>query len=354
MMRTGTLIGGMTLSLGLLASALAVGAGADGAAGVALRETLKKQLQLSDSELTSLTRGRPIVKTLPSAMGREMNTAGGVRIQSAAMARFVDDFKTLKGFKTSQFIKQIEKFSDPPRLSDLDKLIVDQEDLDSLRECRIGACDVQLAAEDIKRFGAEVNWKSPDAAKTAASLYKAVLFAHLDKYRAGGVNQLLAYQDREATVRLAAETEAILTATPSILEHAPAFKHHIRRYPSGVSADVENFFYWSKETFGFKPVIGLNHVSVYTDADTGNVLIATTQIYASHYLDGSLGIHALLPDSMSPATEPGFYWLYTNRTRVGRLGGLLGAISRPIVQRRARAGLMKSMQQTKQRFEASR
>lgn len=352
-MRTRTLIGAMALSLGLLTATLAVAAGAAAGAGAVLRETLKKQLQLSDSELVSLTRGRPIVKTLPSAMGREMNTAGGVRIQSAAMARFVDDFKTLQGFKTSQFIKQIEKFSDPPRLSDLDKLIVEQEDIDSLRQCRVGACDVQLAAEDIKRFGAEVNWKSADAPKAAAALYKAVLFAHLDKYRAGGVNQLLAYQDREATVKLAAETDEILTATPSILEHAPAFRHHIRRYPSGGVESVENFFYWSKEQFGFKPVVGLNHVSVYTDAETGNVLIATTQIYASHYLDGSLGIHALLPDSMS-STEPGFYWLYTNRTRVGRLGGLLGTISRPIVQRRARAGLMKSMQQTKQRFEATR
>ena len=32
---------------------------------------------------------------------------------------------------------------------------------------------------------------------------------------------------------------------------------------------------------------------------------------------------------------------------------VLGALSRPIVQRRARAGLMKAMQQTKQRFEAA-
>jgi hypothetical protein len=355
-MRTRALIGMMTLSLVLLAATVAVTAvtaGADASVGAALRATLRKQLSLSDSELMSLTNGRPIVKTMPSAMGREMNTAGGVRIQSAAMARFVNQFKTLEGFKTSQFIKQIQKFSDPPKLSDLDALVLEQEDLDALRECRVGACDVQLAAGDIKRFNAEVNWRSPDAARAAASLYKAVLFAHLDKYRAGGMDQLLSYQDREATVKLAAEAEGILAATPSILEHAPAFKHHIRRYPAGASANIENFFYWSKETFGFKPVVGLNHVSVYTDADTGNVLIATTQIYASHYLDGSLGIHALLPDSMS-TNGPGFYWLYTNRTRIGRLGGLLGTIARPIAQRRARAGLMKSMQQTKQRFEAAR
>jgi hypothetical protein len=319
----------------------------------ALRTTLQRQLMLSDSELASLTHGRPIVKTLPAATGREMNTAGGVRIQSAAMSRFVRDFKTLEGFKTSQFIKQIQKFSDPPRVSDLDALVIEQEDIDSLRECRVAACDVQLAAEDIKRFTSEVNWKSPNAIRDATALYKAVLFAHLDKYRAGGMDQLLAYQDREATVRLAAETSDLLAATPSILAQAPAFQHHIRRFPAGASADMENFFYWSKETFGFKPVIVLHHVSVYTDAPTGNVLIATTQLYASHYLEGSIGIHALLPDSMS-AKEPGFYWLYMNRTRVGRLGGFLGTISRPIVARRARAGLMKSMQQTKQRFEASR
>lgn len=339
--------------MGLLAATIVATAGVDPNAGEALRTTLRNQLSLSDSELVSLTHGRPIVKTLPAAMGREMNTAGGVRIQSAAMARFVNQFKTLEGFKTSQFIKQIQKFSDPPRLSDLDALVLEQEDLDALRECRVGECDVQLAADDIKRFTAEVNWRSPEAPKAAASLYKAVLFAHLDKYRAGGMDQLLAYQDREATVRLATETEGLLTATPSILEHVPAFRHHIRRYPAGASANMENFFYWSKETFGFKPVVGLNHVSVYTDAATGNVLIATTQIYASHYLDGSLGIHALLPDSMS-ANEPGFYWLYTNRTRIGRLAGFLGTISRPIVSRRVRAGLLKSMQQTKQRFEAAR
>ncbi len=252
--------------------------------------------------MVSLTHGRPIVKTLPAAMGREMNTAGGVRIQSAAMARFVNQFKTLEGFKTSQFIKQIQKFSDPPKLSDLDPLVLEQEDLDALRTCQVGECDVQLAAGDIKRFNAEVNWRSPDAVRAATALYKAVLFAHLDKYRAGGMDQLLAYQDREATVKLA-RGRRTSSATPSILEHAPAFRHHIRRYPSGAGANMENFFYWSKETFGFKPVVGLNHVSVYTDADTGNVLIATTQIYASHYLDGSLGIHALLPDSMS-AAEP--------------------------------------------------
>ena len=98
-------------------------------------------------------------------------------------------------------------------------------------------------------------------------------------------------------------------------------------------------------------MVGLNHVSAHTDATTGRVTIVTTQIYASHYIEGSLGVTALMPDRGS--NESGFYWAYVNRARVGRLGGLLGKIARPIMQRRARSGLMKSLVQTKQRFEAA-
>ncbi len=317
-----------------------------------LHSILRAQLQFSSSELSALTQGRPVVKTLPPTMNREVTTAGAVRIRGDAMWRFVDQFKTLEGFKTSQFVLQIQKFSDPPQLSDLDSLMVDGEDVESLRECRVGACDVQLAADDISRLKAEVNWRSPTAAEDATALYKAILFAHLARYRTGGNDQLVHYRDHESSVRLAAETAALLDAKPSLLDHAPALQDHIRHYPTGAAANVEDVFYWSKEAFGFKPVIGMNHVRVFTDGSTGDVMIVTTQIYASHYIEGSVAVSRLMPDR--EGNEPAFYWIYMNRSLVGRLAGFLGSMSRPIVQRRARSGLMKSLSQTKQRFEAAR
>jgi hypothetical protein len=319
-----------------------------------LHAVLRAQLQLTDSELSGLTQGRPVVKTLPATMGREMTTAGGVRIRAGAMLKFVDQFKTLEGFRTSQFILQIAKFRDTPQLSDLDALTVEADDIESLRACRVAACDVQLSADDIRRFNTEVNWRAPTAARDAAVLFKAILFAHLTNYRLGGRDRLVQYQDREAAVSLKHETNELLEAQPSLLAHAPAFQSYIRRYPASPDPGVgtEDFFYWSKEAFGFKPVVGLNHVSVYTDAGTGNVMILTTQIYASHYIDGSVAINALMPDQISDGSA--FYWVYLNRSRVGRLGGFLGTLSRPIVQRRARNGLLKSLTQTKQRFEAGK
>ena len=172
-------------------------------------------------------------------------------------------------------------------------------------------------------------------ARDATALYKAVLFAHLTAYRTGGRGGLVQYQDRDAGVRLATETKALLEARPSLLDHTPAFQRYIRRYPAGAGQMTEDFFYWSKEAFGFKPVIGLNHVSVHTDAAARASHIVTTQIYASHYIEGSVAINALMPDRTS-GDGSAFYWVYVNRSRVGRLGGLLGTLSRPIVQRRAR------------------
>jgi hypothetical protein len=311
---------------------------------------IKKPLQLSDAELATLGQGQPVAKTLTSTAPREMTTVGAVRIRGGAMARFVNQFKTLEGFRTSQFILQIEKFGGTPQLSDLDKLTLEPEDVESLRACRVGACDVQLSADDINRFS-QLNWKSPTAARDAATLYRAILFDHLVKYRAAGTKGLVRYQDREPGVSLAQETQALLDVRPSFLDHVPAFRDYIKQYPSSTHPQVEDFFYWSKEAFGFKPVTGVNHVSVHTDATTGRVTILTTQIYASHYIEGSLGINTLMPDPA--ANESAFYWAYVNRVRVGRLGGLLGKLARPIMQRRARSGLMKSLVQTKQRFEAS-
>jgi hypothetical protein len=313
------------------------------------RPYVQAQLQLSDEEFGALHAGRSVVKTLSSTVTREMITIGGIRIAGLGMAGFVEQFKTLEGFRTSQFVKQIRKFSAEPDVRDLDVLAVDADDIEAFRQCRVGACDVQLSADDIRLFNTRVDWRSPGAAAQATALYKTILFAHLSSYRAGGVTGLVHYNDRELPKSLADETTALLAARPSLLDRTAAFQYHLRDYPASPSGNVQDFFYWSKEVFGFKPVIGLNHVSIHTDG-LGGALIATTQIYASHYMDGSVAVNALIPDTSGAG--PAFYWLYMNRSRIGRLTGLLGSLSRPIVQRRARAGLTKSLEQTKQRLEA--
>ena len=342
------LVSGARLSavLSLTAAALVVeGQGDNQAAEPFIRATLR----LTDREMGHLEQGHAVAKTFPASLKREVNTAGAIRITGSS-TRFVEQYRTLDGFKRSSFVLQISKFSETPQLSDFDALTVEPDDLKALRACRVGACDVRLSGDDIRRMSTEVNWLSADANGQAASLFKRILMDYLNAYRTGGVERLVQYEDDEEAMKLSDEVKALLAQEPSPLDAAPALRSHLLTFPAGALPNTEHFFYWSKESFGFRPVVGLNHVTVHT-TDNGRVLIVTTQIYASHYMDGQTAVTAILPERDSANR---FYWLYFNRARIDRLEGLLGSISRPIVQRRARSGLARTLTDTKTRLEAQR
>jgi hypothetical protein len=310
---------------------------------------IRATLRLTDREAGNLEQGHAIAKTFPASLKREVNTAGAIRITGSS-TRFVEQYRTLEGFKRSSFVLQIARFSETPQLSDLDSLTVEPDDVKALRACRVGACDVRLSGDDIRRVNTEVNWRAPDADTQAAALFKRILLGYLAAYRTGGVERLVQYEDDAKAMKLSNEVKALLAQKPSPLDAAPALRGHLLAYPAGALPNTEHFFYWSKEAFGFRPVVGLNHVTVHT-TDTGRVLIVTTQIYASHYMDGQTAVTAILPES---GDADGFYWLYFNRARIDRLEGLLGSISRPIVQRRTRSGLARTLTDTKTRLEGQR
>mgnify|MGYP001555596957 FL=1 len=336
--------GGVVLAALALAAAVRVPATSTGD----LDDLLQGALHLSNDERADLDRGRAVVKTLPSSAKREMTTVGGIRIDGASMAGFVDQFQTLQGFRRSSFVLQIARFSDEPTFADLAGLTIEREDLDALRGCRVGSCDVQLAASEIDRFTREIDWRAPDSRDRAAALYKHLLLDRVRMYRAAGLSAVPDYADDDAPVPFADALAALMDARPSLLDRTPTFSDYIRHFPAGSAAGTNDFYYWSKEAFGFKPVVGLNHVSVHRTTDARAVLITTTQIYASHYLHGQFAINAVIA-----AETPGaFYWLYANRARIDRLDGFLSPFVRPIIQRRARNGLEKSLEQTKARLES--
>jgi hypothetical protein len=315
------------------------------------RTFIQSTLGLPERDAAALDQGRAVVKTLPGTSKREVTTAGAVRIAASA-ADFVAQFRTLEGFKRSSFIRQIARFSDPPRLADLDALELEDDDVTALKACRVGDCDVRLPGNDIHRFSREIDWRSPDARERAATLYKSLLMGYLADYRRAGIERLVAYDDRKTPTRLAAETLDLLAQQRSSLDRVPEFRHYLLQYPRVSLPRTEDFFYWSKEAFGFRPVIGLNHVSLHT-TDRGEVTIVTTQIYASHYMDGQVGVNTLVPVAGAQG-GPAFYWLHFNRARIDNLEGLLATLSRPIIQRRARSGLARSMTDSKRRMEAAR
>ena len=77
-------------------------------------------------------------------------------------------------------------------------------------------------------------------------------------------------------------------------------------------------------------------------------MIASKQIYATHYFDASLGLTVLV----RRGEGPGYYLMYLNRSRADALKGGFSGLRRAVVEGRTVDGMKKNLFLTKQKLEA--
>lgn len=313
-----------------------------------LAKFLKDRIALTDKELLNVDRGEAIAKVLRSE-GQEVAVFGIVRV-NVPEHFFLERFRDIESFKKGTSVPFVKKFSNPPRIEDLDQLTVDKEDFASLKNCRIGNCNVKLSAQAIKRLQSEIDWNAPNASARVNELARASLLDYVNRYLANGNKALTEYNDKKTTLRVADEFDAILKASPYIYDYEPEFYAYLREYPAKRLDDSEDFIYWSKEKFGLKPVISVTHASIYRNPGSGRTLIASKQIYASHYFEASLGLTAVVGSSQQSGL--GFYLLYLNRSRSDALHGGFSGLARGQVKRSARSGMQKNMLRIKLSMES--
>ncbi len=312
-----------------------------------LAKFLTSRIGLTAKELASVRQGKVIAKVLPSKQ-QEVAVFGVVLVKAPAdffMARFRD----IESYKKGTSVPLVKKFSDPPRIEDLAQLNVDEEDFDALKNCRIGNCDVKLSAAAIERLAKEIDWNAPDAIEQVNELARVALLEYVRRYLTGGNMALNEYNDKKKPLRIADQFDAILKASPYIYDYEPEFYEYLREYPAKHLDDSEDFIYWSKEKFGLKPVISVTHVSIYSRPGTEHKLIASKQIYASHYFEASLGLTAVV---VAQSQDPSFYLLYLNRSRSDALRGGFSGLASGQVKRSARSGLQENMKKIKLSIES--
>ena len=164
-----------------------------------VRGLLGRYFKFTSSDVADLERGRVVKRSLDASAPGEIAVVGAARVGASADA-FVARVRNIEEFKRGPDVIQIGRFSDPPRLDDLNPLTIDQDDLD-LRKCRVGSCDIRLPAEAIGRFQREIDWRAADANSRAASLFKQVLFEHVRAYVSGGRGRITEYDDEKRVVR---------------------------------------------------------------------------------------------------------------------------------------------------------
>jgi hypothetical protein len=187
-------------------------------------------------------------------------------------------------------------------------------------------------------------------AMRANSVFRDELARYVQNYLALGDQELIQYRDKSKPVFLCEQFESLLDGWKELNALAPEMCGFISRGPEQTLPFLEEFLYWSKESFGLKPVVSVTDVTIYQLPD--QAWIASKQIYASHYFDASLAITLAADDPMDSSGHT-IYLAYINRSRIDLLGGTFAGLVRGVVRRRLEDGMRKNLQQTVEKLEST-
>jgi hypothetical protein len=257
--------------------------------------------------------------------------------------RLVAWMRRIEELKKSSYVLAIGRVSDPPRLDDLADLSLDDEEMSAIADCRPGHCDLKLSATEMTALQHVAG--QPGALQQR---FRQIVLGRFNAYLSGG--RIGPYADTHGEVWPGQEFDRLLEHSTFLTMHVPSFAESLRGARSGSMPAVESFLYWSKERLGGEPSINVTDVRILRSNDSSrpDVVVAGKQIFATHYVNASLGVTALVRG------EPGRsnYLVYVNRSELDMLHGTFSGIVRWYVQRRLRAEAGNVLQRLRTRLES--
>ncbi len=302
------------------------------------QQLLREKASFEEHDFAALHLNQSVVRLAPTSNKREVAVMGLVNINATA-EDFLRSYRDSMLQKSNAAILEIGRFGPEPALADIEGLTLEAKDIEDLKECVAGDCQVKLSAPMIERFRNEIDWAAPDYQSRVTNLFKEMLVAYIKDYRARGEAALIEYSDKHERVSLATEQRALSSDGGYI-------NSFLADTQSGLQL-IEEALVWSKIKFGLKPVIAVNHISIYKrNSGVGpQVLVASKQIYANHYFNA---FHALTAFVNVPGAA---YLVYENRSRADGLEGPFGKIKRGVVEKKALEGLRGIIAQSKTSLE---
>jgi hypothetical protein len=259
-------------------------------------------IQLQDQDRRRMDQRGIVLRILP-AKGHELAVlAGGdLRVGSDAL---VASLSNIADLKRSSYVPQIGRFSPEPRIEDLRELTLDDSDVDDIRSCRPGRCKLNLTPDEIALLQQTI---SSGPAKSTAPLdaaFRRVVLERAKQYLRSG-------DDGPGT-----EFPMLLRNSPYLESRAPQLSAYLERYPAVSLPESESFLYWSKETYAWKPMISVTHMTIVRgpgESGIPEVIAAARDVFATRYTSGSLVLTLLFRD---PDDGNRRYLVYINRTCV--------------------------------------
>lgn len=337
----------MVLAVLVLASSH-MGAAQDGAFPPRLDSYLTSIVALTPDERRQLLAGEPQTKLLDVDDRHEVAVFGAVWID-APMRRYVEAVSDIESFERGGGFKITKRISSPPRLEDFSAMRLPDQDLDDLRRCRVGDCEIKLGEQALRRFRTEIDWNATNAQAAANALMQRLAFEYVSRYLEGGNAELAVYRDDARPTFVAREFASMVDRMPALTTYMPNMRRYLLEYPRVQLPGATSFLYWQETQFGLKPTIRISHLTIRQDSD--NTVVASKMIYASHYFWTGLQLRVLLPN---PARGSGFWFVTVDRSRSDGLTGFRGMFVRPRVRSEVENGVLAGLRATRERLEKAR
>jgi len=304
-------------------------------------DTVLRDAGFTAAELQSFASGQVIARTDSSADGGELVAIGAVKIRSAR-EQTAAYYGQMISYVDGQVTLAFGKFSDPPTLDDVKGLTLDKDEIEAIRSCKPGSCDLRIGGVGIEAIRRSIDWKAPDAADRVQAATRRAIVDYVTAYKQRGDDALVTYADTSKPVSLKNEWRGIVSNSPRLQQYAPALRDYLLQYPNGKLPGGRDVLYWIKENYGLKPTITIVHGVVYQPTEYRDRTMAVQkQIYASHYYDASLAV-ATLVDGQENG-RPITYIVYMNRSRGDMLKGGFGGIKRKVARDQARTATIDTL-----------
>ncbi len=310
-----------------------------------LESYVTKVVRPTAAQRKAMFSGQPVTQLLDADPTREVSVFGIIWVK-APMSRYIEAIRNIEEFEKGENFRVTKKVSSPPRPEDFAQLVLPADDLEDLKSCSVGSCELKLSEGSLNRIRKEIDWSKPTATADANALARRLMLEYINGYLEGGNARLATYRDSERPMFVGAEFASMVNRMPSLTEYLPDLKNYLLNYPKASLPKAESFIYWQEAQFGLKPTIRINHLTI-TETAT-HTAVASKMLYASHYFWTAIELRVLVPD---PSRGEGFWFASVNRSRSDGLTGFVGKLIRGKVRNEAQKGMQAALSMTKTRME---
>jgi hypothetical protein len=318
-----------------------------------LQTYFKDYIGLNDSQVSAIRSGQPVAKAVQSRIPDEVFVFGAVYVNAVpeSYVQFSHDFDRLR--KLPGYLA-IREFSNPPQLSDLKDFSFDSQDIEALKNCKPGDCQLQMPTSSIEELHRSVDLSAPDTAEQVNQRLQKTVLERLVAYQREGNQVLGEYNDKKNPAVVPEQFKYMLSYSKALPRYLPDFYNYLLTYPKGQTANVEDTFYWAKVKFGLKPTLRVVHIVTMRGSPDNQIAyaVAEKQLYASHYFETALDLSFCVRGGDDQA-KPGFYLIMIMGSEQAGLTGVKGSIVRKTAVGRSVSNLQNALTNIRNTLEAN-